>query len=455
MRCVQPAPRRAIQDREMATATSATPPDDLSWLARRALRVGLLSFGGPAAQIALLHREFVDEGGRISEERFLRALNFCMLLPGPEAQQLATYCGWLTGGLRGGLVSGLLFILPGALLMLALSLVYVGFGGAPLIESLFFGVKAGVLAIIVQALMRLSKRALASPFAWAVAGLAFLALRLFDLPFPLVIAAAALAGALLGPRARAPSAPPSAEPAARTGLGLGGLALGIALWAMPVALAALLLSPDNALVDIAGFFSTMALVSFGGAYALLSYMAQVAVEAKGWLSASEMLDGLGLAETTPGPLILVTQFVGFLGGWREVFADRSLAGGILAAAMTTWVTFAPSFLFVLFAAPHVERLHRVRWMAGALAAITAAVVGTILDLALWFATNVLFVRRMPVDLGPLRLDLPDPASLDGAALVLAILAAVLLFALKRGVATVVATSALAGLTLHLTGLASG
>ena len=426
-------------------------------LAARALRIGLLSFGGPAAQIALLHREFVTEARAISEERFLGALNFCMILPGPEAQQLATYCGWLTGGLRGGLVSGLLFILPGAALMLALSLVYVTLGDTSLVTGLFYGVKAGVLAIVVQALLRLAARALRTTLSRVIALLAFAALALADMPFPLVILAAGIAGAVFGRNAKATASldgDGAAREPTRAGLGFRGILAGLALWAAPVALAAVLLTPETVLVDIAAFFSTMALVSFGGAYALLNYMAQVAVEAKGWLGAGEMLDGLGLAETTPGPLILVTQFVGFLAGYREVFAQPSLAGGLLAATLTTWTTFAPSFLFVLAGAPHVERLQRIGWMAGALAAIAAAVVGTILDLAVWFAANVLFRDVGETGLGPFAVMAPRPESLDASALALAILAALLLFVAKRGVATVVAVSALAGLGLEFAGLAT-
>lgn len=431
-------------------------PLSLDALAVRSLRIGLLSFGGPAGQIALLHREFVTEARAISEERFLGALNFCMILPGPEAQQLATYCGWLTGGLRGGLVSGLLFILPGAALMLALSLVYVTLGDTSFVAGLFHGVKAGVLAIVIQALLRLAGRALKTPLSRLIALLAFAALALADLPFPLVILAAGLAGVVFGRNAAATASPGQAigaGEAERTRLGLRGIAAGLALWGAPVAIAALVFTPDTVLVDIAAFFSTMALVSFGGAYALLNYMAQVAVEAKGWLDAGEMLDGLGLAETTPGPLILVTQFVGFLAGYREVFAHPSLAGGALAALITTWVTFAPSFLFVLAGAPHVERLQRVTWIAGALAAIAAAVVGTILDLAVWFAANVLFREVGETALGPFAILTPRLESLDVTALALAGLAAILLFVAKRGVATVVAASALAGLVLEVTGLA--
>lgn len=435
--------------------------DERAWLARRSLAIGLASFGGPAAQIALIHKEFVAEGKKVGEDRFLNALNYCMLLPGPEAQQLATYCGWMVGGVRGGLVAGLLFILPGALAMLALSFLYVGFGSSPVVESLFYGIKAAVLAIVVQALARLGTRALATPLAWTVAGLSFLALFLFKLPFPLVVIAAALAGVALAPApappapapptASAPHMPHTARAPARPSL-LAGLAVGLCLWGLPVGTAVLLLSPQHVLVEIAGFFSTMALVSFGGAYALLSYMAQVAVEARGWLTPGEMLDGLGLAETTPGPLILVTQFVGFLGGYRDPAPLSPALGGLLAAMMTTWVTFAPSFLFILLGAPFVERIRTVAWLSRALTAVTAAVVGTILNLSVWFALNVLFSDVAEFEWGALSMPLPDVASFDPLVLALAALAAFLLFRLRRGVAEIVVVCGLAGLGLHLAGM---
>jgi chromate transporter len=431
--------------------------DQRAWLARRSLAIGLASFGGPAAQIALIHKEFVAEGKKVDEDRFLNALNYCMLLPGPEAQQLATYCGWMVGGVRGGLVAGLLFILPGALAMLALSFLYVGFGSSPLVESLFHGIKAAVLAIVLQALARLGGRALASPLAWTVAGLSFLALFLFKLPFPAVVIAAALAGIAFAPAAPLPAATaPHMLQAERTPArpsALAGLAVGLCLWGLPVGTAMLLLSPQHVLVEVAGFFSTMALVSFGGAYALLSYMAQVAVEARGWLTPGEMLDGLGLAETTPGPLILVTQFVGFLGGYRDPAPLSPALGGLLAAMMTTWVTFAPSFLFILLGAPFVERIRTVAWLSRALTAVTAAVVGTILNLSAWFALNALFSDVGTLEWGPLSMPLPDIASFDPPVLVLAALAALLLFRLKRGVAEIVVVCGLAGLGLHLAGLA--
>ncbi|MCA1243628.1 chromate efflux transporter [Stappia stellulata] len=440
----------------------ASAPDaaEFAWLARRSFSIGLLSFGGPAAQIALLHKEFVADGKRISEGRFLNALNYCMLLPGPEAQQLATYCGWIVAGTRGGIVSGLLFIAPGALAMLALSLVYVTFGASPLVAGLFFGIKAGVLAIVLQALVRLSARAMTSAAALAIAAASFCALFLFDLPFPLVIVAAGLCG-LLVPRAAATPSPAQdesrARPAADRSLharALRILATGIALWALPVAAIVILLSPGHVFANIAAFFSTMALVSFGGAYALLSYMAQVAVETNGWLTAGEMLDGLGLAETTPGPLILVTQFVGYLGGYRAPAPFDPAVAGLLAAGLTTWVTFAPSFVFVLAGAPYVDRIRGVAWLSNVLSAITAAVVGTILNLSVWFAINVLFATVTVLDAGWTSLPLPVAGSLQPWSLAIAAGAGVMLFALKRSVAEVVIAASLAGLALRMSGLAS-
>jgi chromate transporter len=439
---------------------SAHDAAEFAWLARRSFSIGLLSFGGPAAQIALLHKEFVADGKRISESRFLNALNYCMLLPGPEAQQLATYCGWIVAGTRGGIVSGLLFIAPGALAMLALSLVYVTFGASPVVAGLFFGIKAGVLAIVLQALVRLAGRAMTSAAALAIAAASFCALFLFDLPFPLVIVAAGLCGLLLPRAAPAPSPAQDdsrAQPAAGRALhtrALRILGVGIALWALPVAAIAVFLSPGHVLADIAAFFSTMALVSFGGAYALLSYMAQVAVETNGWLTAGEMLDGLGLAETTPGPLILVTQFVGYLGGYRAPAPFDPAVAGLLAAGLTTWVTFAPSFVFVLAGAPYVDRIRGIAWLSRVLSAITAAVVGTILNLSVWFAINVVFARVTVLDAGWISAPVPVLDSLQPWSLAIAAGAAVLLFALKRSVAEVVIASSLAGLALSMSGLAS-
>ncbi len=417
----------------------------LSEITSVSLKVGLLSFGGPAAQISVMHQEFVENRKWLSEERFLHALNYCMLLPGPEAQQLATYCGWLSGRTLGGLISGLLFILPGAIAMAIVSYVYAAFGETSLIAAVFYGVKAGVLAIVLQALMKIGKKALRTRLAWFLCAASFCALFFAAVPFPFVILGAAAIGLLLG---RESGAPPEIDPgAAPTTLlkTLRTVLAGILIWVAPPIAAMLFLAPGNVLVEIAEFFSLLAVVSFGGAYALLSYMAQVAVETKSWITAGEMLDGLGLAETTPGPLILVTQFVGFLGGWRDPDPFSPLTGALLAAAMTTWVTFAPSFLFVLAGAPWMERLRGNRKLAHALSAITAAVAGTILNLAVWFALHVLFSETGTLTFGPFEITWPEPGSLDPVLAGIALGAAGLVFVLKRGIATVLAVTALLGL----------
>ncbi|MFC4165774.1 chromate efflux transporter [Teichococcus aestuarii] len=421
-------------------------------------RIGCLSFGGPAAQIALMHREVVEEQRWVGEARFLHALNFCMLLPGPEAQQLATYLGWLMHGVRGGLLAGLLFILPGAAVMLALSFLYVTLGRVPAVEALFFGLQCAVLALVVEALLKVARRALHGTLALLLALGAFLALFAFNLPFPLVVGTAMLLGAAFpatfAPAAGAVSAsgPPAmidrllaeepgrpqrmARSARRTGLAV------LALWAWSVAL----LMGTGLFGDVAWFFARMAVVTFGGAYAVLAYVAQEAVEHYGWLSAEAMLAGLGLAETTPGPLILVLQFVGFLAGWQQ-----GPVSAVAAALLTLWVTFAPCFAWIFLGAPFIERLHAMPRLRGALAAVTAAVVGVIANLAAWFALRLIFTERTPWQAGPLRLELPVPASLDLAALGLAVLAGIALLGLRMGVAKVLALAALAGLALRLAG----
>jgi len=419
------------------------------------LRIGLLSFGGPAAQIAVMHREVVDDRHWVSDARFLHALNFCMLLPGPEAQQLAVYLGWLMHGVKGGLVAGLLFVVPGAAVMLALSIVYATLGDVPIIAALFFGLKCAVLVLVVEALLRVAKRALHGVPAWVLAGAAFIALAAFAVPFPIVVLAA-LAIGYAAPSAFAATAhgkakegPPAlldaalatdpdritrlAPAARRAGL------ITVALWLWPVAL----LFGTPVWGDIAWFFSKMAVVTFGGAYAVLAYVAQEAVEHYRWLTAPEMLAGLGLAETTPGPLILVLQFVGFLAGYR----DSGILGGVGGSLLTLWVTFAPCFAFIFLGAPFVERMHEQPRLKGALAGVTAAVVGVIANLALWFGLRVIFAQVRDVPFGPATLDIPVLATVQPAALLLAVLAAVLLFGLKLGLARTLAVSAAAGLLL--------
>ena len=416
-------------------------------LFRVSARIGFLSFGGPAGQIALMHRELVDERRWVEEGAFLRALNLCHLLPGPEAQQLATWIGWRLHGVRGGLAAGLLFVIPGAAVMLGLSLLYVAAAGLAWFAALFLGIKAAVLAIVAQAVVRVGKRALGTRFKLGLAVLAFLAFAVLDAPFPLVIALTALIGAVIARVRPEWLGAHHAPPADVAGPDRGALirttaatvAVWLAIWAAPMALVAATLGTGHVLWDVGAFFSKLAVVTFGGAYAVLGYMAQEAVSGLGWLSVGEMADGLGLAETTPGPLIMVTQFVGFLAGYRDAAPLTPLAAGIAAAGLTTWVTFAPCFLWIFACAPWMERLERSEALQGALAAITAAVVGVIANLALWFALHVLFTR---VPSG-----LPDWSSFDWRAGVIAAGAALLLFGLGRGVVLTLALSALAGLLL--------
>ena len=427
-------------------------------------KIGCLSFGGPAGQIAMLHREVVDERNWIGERRFLHALNFCTLLPGPEAQQLAIYLGWLMHGARGGAVAGLLFVIPGALVMLGLSIAYAAFGDIPLVAALFFGLKSAVLVLVIEAVLRIGRRALRGRAAWALAGLAFIALFFFAVPFPAVVLTAGLIGFLLpdhfsgAAHGRAKDGPPAlldavleADPTHVRRLSRsarrGGI-MAVILWVLPVAL---LLPVGGVFGDIAWFFSKMAVVTFGGAYAVLAYAAQEAVNNYHWLSAQEMLAGLGLAETTPGPLILVLQFVGFLAGYRAPGALTGIAGGIAASALTLWVTFAPCFAFVFLGAPLVERLENNRALSGALAAITASVVGVIGNLAIWFALHALFRTTTPVRAGVLAFDAPVPNSIDPWALILTVAAAVALLWLKLGVPRTLAVCAAASVLLRLVG----
>jgi chromate transporter len=420
------------------------------------LKIGCIGFGGPAGQIALMHRILVDEKKWVEEERYLHALNFCMLLPGPEAQKLATYVGWLLHGVRGGLAAGILFVLPGALVMLALSLLYVLGSGVPAVEGALFGIKAAVLVIVVEALIRIGRRSLKTRLLLALAGLAFVGIHFFDLSFPLIVVAAALAGyaiarsspAQLGLKAGAEFA--AVPMAGRWRQAAAAGAIGLVLWWAPVALVAILLGPQHVLADIGMFFSKLAVVSFGGAYALLSYMAQEAVEAYRWMSAHEMVDGLGLAETTPGPLIKVTQFVGFLAAYRDAAPFSPIAAGVVGSALTTWVTFVPPMLLIFAGAPFVEQLRSNRRLSGALAAITAAVVGVILNLTLWFALHVLFGQVEEMHAGPLRWYAFDPLQIDLKSAALALVAAFLAFRLHRGLVEMVLVMAALGVALALT-----
>ncbi|MFN6924828.1 MAG: chromate efflux transporter [Tabrizicola sp.] len=372
-------------------------------LTRIFARIGLLSFGGPAAQIALMHRVVLDEKRWVTEADWLRALSFCMLLPGPEAMQLATWIGWRLHGVRGGLIAGGLFVLPGATVMLALSLIYAAVGDVPLVAALFAGIQAAVIAIVIEALTRVSRRALKSREAWLIAAAAFVGLFLLKLPFPVIILAAALWGFLRTPAGDGNPDVTAAPPMLARSLRVAGVWL--AIWLLPLG-ALWALAPER-IFEIGTFFSKLAVLTFGGAYALLAWMAQEVVEDRGWLTLAQMMDGLGLAETTPGPLILVNQFVGYLaahqvGGWTM---------GIAGAAVALWMTFVPSFLFIFAGAPFIDRLTHLPRLSGALAAITAAVVGVIANLSLWFALNVLFASVPEATIGPLHLIWPDPASL--------------------------------------------
>ncbi|MCK6507752.1 chromate efflux transporter [Myxococcota bacterium] len=435
------------------------------------LRVAALSFGGPAGQIAVMHRILVDEKRWIGEARFLHALNYCMLLPGPEAQQLATYVGWLLHGTRGGLVAGWLFVLPGFLSILALSLLYTSFGHLDPVAGLFFGLKAAVLAVVVEAVQRIGKRVLKNGAMVAVAVASFVGIFFFGLPFPLLVLGAGLVGAV-GDRFRPDlfevvkghAAPgggsggglldhqldgvAAARPSTRSTLRTAGTWL--VLWGTPVVAIHLALGTDHVFSQLGRFFSAVATVTFGGAYSVLAYVAQQAVEHHGWLSAGEMLDGLGMAETTPGPLIQVVQFVGFLAAFREPGALSPLAAGVLGSVLTTWVTFAPCFLWIFTGAPYIEWLRGNRRLTAALSTITAAVVGVVLNLAIWFALHVAF-GRVELWQGPLgfRLQLPDPATIDLPAVGIAALAFLATFRLHLGMIRTLLGAAVLGVAWTL------
>ena len=412
-------------------------------------RIGLLSFGGPAGQIALMHRELVETRSWLDEARFLHALNFCMLLPGPEAMQLATYAGWLMRGVGGGLLAGLLFILPGFAVIMALSAVYFHYGDMPLVAGVLFGLKAAVLAIVVEALFRVSKRALKTRGAWVIAAGAFVAIAFLKLPFPLIVLGAGLVGvaASIAGRSRADTGsetvtvdadrPGLAGPTMRTVIVWG------AVWLVPLGVLIAAPGVPDAFAAMAVFFSKAAVVTFGGAYAVLAYVGQQAVEVRGWLVPGDMLAGLGLAETTPGPLILVLVFVGFLGGAREAGLDP-LTGGVLGGSLALFFTFAPCFLWIFAGAPHIERLRSVQWLSAGLSAITAAVVGVIANLAVWFALNVLFSSVGEVVFGPLTLPTPDPRTLNIAALAIALAAGVALLRFHVNLFVVLGAATLAG-----------
>ncbi len=436
--------------------------------AREAFRVwwkiGWLSFGGPAGQIALMHRELVEQRHWISESRFLHALNYCMLLPGPEAQQLAIYIGWLLHRTWGGIVAGTLFVLPGFATMLVLSWIYARYQNADAVAALFFGLKAAVLAVVVEAVIRIGRRALKNGFMVALAAIAFCAIFFFKVPFPWIVGAAALIGLVahhlrpaLFPQVRQETAGderfvvdrmfaagdlthavPSASRASITAI------LCIALWLLPVVLVALWLGSQHVVTREGLFFSQTAVVTFGGAYAVLAYIAQRAVEDLHWLSPGEMMDGLALAETTPGPLIMVVQFVGFLAAWRYPGSLDPWFAAVLGATLTTWVTFLPCFLFIFVGAPYVESLRRHHSLNAALSAITAAVVGVILNLSVWFALHTLFAQVDTWTWGPLHVDAPDWSTLEPGALLLGTGALVAMLRFKVGMGWTLVGSAVLG-----------
>jgi chromate transporter len=433
------------------------------------LRVAALSFGGPAGQIAVMHRILVEEKRWVSEARFLHALNYCMLLPGPEAQQLATYIGWLLHRTTGGLAAGILFILPGFLAILVLSILYGVYHHTAAVTALFFGLKAAVLAVVVEAVIRIGRRALKNRFFVAIAAVTFVAIFLFAVPFPMIILAAGLLGflggrlhpeALLVPAAHSggsasntyesvisDAAPAQAPPT--LGRALRPLAVCLPLWGAPIALLAVWLGSTHVLVRQGIFFSKAAVVTFGGAYAVLVYVAQQAVETYQWLRPGEMLDGLGMAETTPGPLIMVLQFVGFLGAYRNPEPFTPLLAGVLGSIVTVWVTFVPCFLWIFLGAPYVERLRGNQLLNAALSTITAAVVGVILNLAVWFALHVAFASVSEVDTLGMRLLVPEIATARYASIALAGLAFFALFAMRWGMLRTLATCTAAGAAYQL------
>ncbi len=418
-------------------------------------RIGLINFGGPAGQIALMHKELVEDRNWIDESDYLHALNFCHLLPGPEAQQLATYIGWRLHGVKGGLAAGLLFVIPGALVILGLSILYAYAAQLDWFAALFLGIKAAVLAIVVQALVRIAGRTLNTSFKRILAISAFAGLFLFNLPFPMLVLGAGALGILVA--IWNPQWLTSGQAAVVSDLGpkppwratLRTVFVWLLVWAAPMLLVFLTLGPDHELWKIGAFFSKLAVVTFGGAYAVLAYMAQEAVQSYGWLQPGEMADGLGLAETTPGPLIMVTQFVGFLAAFRTPEPFTPLIAGLAGAALTTWVTFAPCFLWIFAFAPWIDRLRHATRLKGGLAAVTAAVVGVIANLSLWFALHVLFGRVQTVEVGLVRYSAPVWSTFDVAAVGLALLAFGLLFVAKWSVLRTLGLCAAAGLAVGI------
>jgi chromate transporter len=427
------------------------------------LKVGFLSFGGPAGQIALMHRILIEEKQWISEERFLHALNYCMLLPGPEAQQLAIYVGWLMHGTVGGLVAGTLFVVPGALLILALSALYASYAAVPMVAALFAGVKAAVLVIVVEAVLRIGKRALGTQAAWLIAACAFVALFALNVPFPMVVVAAGLTGVVAGTSGRESDNDEAANPASAFAIDraldaapavkvswsrtVTVSAIGLLLWLLPLIVLSLSLGVRSLYTQQFLLFTKLAVVTFGGAYAALSYIAQEAVQNHHWLSAEQMMDGLGLAETTPGPLILVLQFVAFMAAYQHAGAGHPLLGGVVASLLMLWATFVPCFLWIFVGAPYIENLRSNKRLRAALTAITAAVVGVVLNLALWFGLHVMFGTVNERTFGMIHLPIPDVATIRPVSIGLSLLAAIAMFRFRISMLVVLVACAVAGLIL--------
>ena len=434
-----------------STGDDAHRESDYTWRRMFAVfwRIGILSFGGPAAQIAVMHRILVEEEELLDEERFLGALSFCMLLPGPEAMQLATYAGWRLRGVRGGLLAGLLFVVPGALVVLGLAMLYMAVGHLPIMAALFLGIKGAVLIIVMEALLRVAKRALHSAVHWIIAGLAFVAIFFLSVPFPILILISALAGFFLLVGQSAENSEPGRGGGSTSGT-VKTVAIWMVVWWTPV-FVLMAVGGYEVLVQIGNFFSRLAVVTFGGAYAVLAYLAQDVVTHKGWMSAGEMMDGLGLAETTPGPLILVTEFVGYVAGYRAGGVSMGIAG----ALVTLWVTFAPCFLWIFAGAPYIEQLTAQPRLKGALEAITAAVVGVILNLSIWFSLHVLFTELPSVQIGPVKLLTPVWGSLDWRVLLIGAVSAVMLLWRHQSLMRTLGVAALMGVGFaameHFTG----
>jgi chromate transporter len=420
------------------------------------VKLGFISFGGPAGQIAIMHRELVERRQWISEERFLHALNFCMLLPGPEAQQLAIYIGWLKHRVLGGLVAGVLFVLPGFLLITAISLLYVLFESVPVMQGILFGLKAAVLAVVLEAVHRIAKRALKDWFAWLIAASAFIGIFVFAVPFPIIVLAAAILG-YLQQRTGTKTAPISAEasepePTVRRGYTLRVSLVCLTLWIAPIIGIHALLGASHVFAQESVFFSKMAVVTFGGAYAVLAYVAQEAVSNFGWVTPEDMMEGLALAETTPGPLILVLTFVGFVGAYNAPAPFDPVLAGILGAVITTWVTFVPCFLWILVGAPHIERLRANKGASAALAGVTAAVVGVVMNLAVWFALHALFRSVVVYEGFGMHVSIPELVTIDMRALIIAIATSIaLLKFLTPMIPTLLVAGAL-GVLVTLSGL---